>query len=451
MTGAHLHQEATPASPRVRAFVLSVLIPLIMLTIAGLVVLWPSGEAPSIEAGDRVDAEIIDLRPCAAAGGASSQSGDTDSGGAEGSGGTEGGGAGDEEGGGTGDGGGGGQPGTTCLEADVLIESGPDEGLEVVVPVPYGVGAPQFEIGDKVVLTATRDVPLESRYEITEFQRGTPLLWLGIIFAVAVVLLSRWKGLAALVGLGISVLIIVFFLLPALLAGQNPLPVAVVGASAIMIATLYMSHGVSIRTSVALIGTLISLTLTGLLGALFTELSQFTGLFDESLAYIGLVDAELDVRGLLLAGLVVGALGVLDDTTVTQTATVWELAAADPTSSRRKLFASGMRVGREHVAATVNTLVLAYVGASLPLLMLFSVTGMGMTDALTSEQVAQEVVRGLVGSLGIIAAVPVTTGLAALAVRQGDTHRVAGRRRRRGGPSGADRPATAETGPGSGT
>ncbi|WP_129666342.1 YibE/F family protein [Phytoactinopolyspora endophytica] len=424
MTGVHLHPEVPPASPRVRKTVLSVLIPLILLTIGGLAFLWPSGEKPSIEAGVRTDAQITAIGPCEGVEGAPS---DGDGAPPDGD----------------GQGGQGGQGSSECQEADVLIESGPDEGMETVVPLWFGDGAPEFSVGDKVVLTGMQDQPLETRYEVTDFQRGMPLLWLGAVFAVAVVLLSRWKGLAALGGLAISVLVIVFFLLPALLSGQDPLPVAVVGASAIMIVTLYMSHGVSIRTSVALIGTLISLTLTGVLGALFTTLGQFTGLVDHAAAYIGTVDADINVRGLLLAGLVVGALGVLDDTTVTQTATVWELAAADPTSSRRKLFSAGMRIGREHVAATVNTLVLAYVGASLPLLMLFSVAGLGVGDALTTEAVAQEVVRGLVGSLGIIAAVPVATGLAVLAVRQGQPS--GGRRRRRTGTDGGER-AAARTG-----
>lgn len=396
MTGTHLHPDDQPANPRVRAVVLAVLIPLMLATLAGLVVLWPTDEAPTIEAGVRTDAHILDVRPCTTLEGDAETQNSVD--------------------------------GTECQEAEVRITSGPDEGVETVVPLWFGSGAPEFEPGDDVVLSATPGQPLEQRYEVLDFQRGAPLTWLGVMFAVAVVVLSRWKGLAALGGLAISIVVVVFFLLPALLAGREPLPVAVVGASVIMIVTLYLSHGLSIRTSVALIGTLTSLTLTGVLGAVFTLLGKFTGLSDHSASYLGLVDAELNVQGLLLAGLVVGALGVLDDTTVTQAATVWELSAADPNASRRGLFAAGMRVGREHVAATVNTLVLAYVGASLPLLMLFSVAGQGVADTLTSEAVAQEVVRALVGGLGIIAAVPVTTGLAVLAVRPAAP---AGRRRRR--------------------
>jgi uncharacterized membrane protein len=194
--------------------------------------------------------------------------------------------------------------------------------------------------------------------------------------------------------------------------------VAVVGSSAIMIITLYLSHGISVRTSVALLGTLISLTLTGLLGAYFTQAAQFAGLADESSAYLGALESDIDVRGLLLAGLVIGALGVLDDVTVTQTAAVWEVARADPDATRPRLVGAGLRVGRDHVAATVNTLVLAYAGAALPVLLLFAVSGQGVIDTVTTELVAQEVVRALVGGLGIVAAVPVTTVLAALAVRE---------------------------------
>jgi uncharacterized membrane protein len=315
-----------------------------------------------------------------------------------------------------------------CREAEVRIESGPDNGLKTVVPLPFGVSAPTFDVGDEVVLGAVPNAPLDSRYEMLDFQRGAPLVWLGVLFAIAVVVLSGWKGLAALGGLAVSLVVLIVFVLPALLTGEDPLAVAVIGASLIMIVTLYFAHGLSIRTSVALIGTLISLALTGLLGALFTSLSHFTGLVDEAASYLGTVNTDFNVRGLLLAGLVIGALGVLDDVTVTQAAAVWELAAADPAATRRSLLAAGLRIGREHVAATVNTLVLAYVGAALPLLMLFSVAGQGITDVITTEAVAQEIVRSLVGGLGIIAAVPVTTALAVLTVRE-RPHRLAGHRR----------------------
>lgn len=398
MTGVHIHPDLPRTSPPVRRAVLSVLIPLIMATVAGVVVLWPAGEAPSIQAGVRTDGTVLSTHPCANIPGVSSPEPSEHE-----------------------------QSDGECLEARVRVEAGPDDGAEVLVPLPFGSGAPTFEAGDAVVLSALPDAPLDSRYEVLDFQRTTPLLLLAALFAVAVVALSGWKGFAALGGLAISFTVLIVFVIPALLTGASPLPVAVVGASVIMIVTLYLAHGLSVRTSVALIGTLISLTLTGLLGTAFTALARFTGLTNEAASYLGAVNTEFDVRGLLLAGLVIGALGVLDDVTVTQSAAVWELAAADPLSSRRALLAAGLRIGREHVAATVNTLVLAYVGASLPLLMLFTIAGQGVVDVVTTEAVAQEIVRALVGGLGIIAAVPVTTGLAVLAVR-GSEPRVAGRR-----------------------
>jgi uncharacterized membrane protein len=378
--GQHAGEAGLPSAPAVRRTVVAVLLPLILATVAGLVLLWPAGEGPRIQGAQRADATVLDIQECAPPAAAEA----------------------DE----------------ACLEATVRIDSGPDTGIEVVVPVPFGEGAPVFAAGDAVVVGAAEGQPIESRYELIDLQRAWPLFALALTFAIAVVALSRWRGLSALASLALSVMILIVFVLPALLDGKPPLPVAVVGASAIMIGTLYLSHGFSLRTSVALLGTLISLSLTGVLGLLFTSVGRFTGLAGESERFLATVGESIDLRGLLLAGLVIGALGVLDDVTVTQTAAVWELAHADPAASRRTLFSAGLRIGREHVSAAVNTLVLAYAGASLTLLMLFVVSGQGILDTVTTELVAQEIVRALVGGLGIIAAVPATTLVAALAVRE---------------------------------
>jgi uncharacterized membrane protein len=272
------------------------------------------------------------------------------------------------------------------------------------------------------------DVPEGERYQFFDFDRDRPLLVLAVVFALAVLALARWRGLLSLVSLAVSVVVVVQFVLPGLLGSRPPLLVAVVGASVIMITSLYLTHGFNDRTSVALIGTLLSLLLTGAIGAAVVGVSRFTGLADETSVYLGVLVEGIDFSGLLLAGLVIGALGVLDDVTVTQAAAVWELARADPQMSLRGLFTAAMRIGRSHVQATVNTLVLAYIGASLPLMLIFTLTDVGLVDALTTEVVAQEVARGLVGSLGIVAAVPITTAVAALVVRPptGGT----GRRRR---------------------
>ena len=207
---------------------------------------------------------------------------------------------------------------------------------------------------------------------------------------------------------------LVLFVVPAILSGRSPLAVAVVGAGVIMFAVLYLTHGLSARTSTAVLGTLVSLVVIGVLGAGFSAAARLTGLDDQTQALITSLGTGVDARGLLLAGMVIGALGVLDDVTVTQTSAVWELHAANPRLGTTGLFRAAMRIGRDHVASAVNTLVLAYAGASLPLLLVFRLSGRSVVDVTTSQDVAMEIVRTLVGSIGLVASVPVTTAVAAL-------------------------------------
>jgi uncharacterized membrane protein len=249
-------------------------------------------------------------------------------------------------------------------------------------------------------------------YQIVDFQRDRPLLVLALVFAAAVLALGRWRGFAALVGLGVTAVVLLAFMLPAILAGRDPLAVAVVGCCAIMFGVLYLTHGFSARTSTAALGTLLSLLLIGLLGAAFAALTSLTGTDEDTANLASVLGSDLDGRGLVLAGLMIGALGALDDVTVTQTSAVWELRRADPCLRPAALFGAAMRIGRDHVASAVNTLVLAYAGAALPLLLLFSVAERGLTDTLTTQVIATEVVRTLVGSIGLVAAVPLTTALA---------------------------------------
>jgi uncharacterized membrane protein len=236
------------------------------------------------------------------------------------------------------------------------------------------------------------------------------------LFAVAVIVIGRMRGLMALVALVISFAVLTLFILPAILHGDNPLLVAVIGGSAIMLIALYLSHGLNARTSVAVIGTLCSLFLIGVLGSGFISWAHLTGNTDDQTGLIHALYPGIDVRGLLLAGVIIGSLGVLDDVTVTQTSAVWELRDADPTANWRKLYLAGMRIGRDHIASVVNTLVLAYAGAALPLLLLFSIARSGVLRVASSELVAEEIVRTLVGSIGLVASVPLTTILAALVV-----------------------------------
>ncbi len=375
----HSHRAPSTALGRtpswVRWLLAAVIAPLAGATIVALVVMWPSGDLELTGPGadvERARATVLDVGPCHLD-----------------------------------------VPG--CLAGTVELRSGPGAPGTVQAMLPYGERAPEVAPGDDVVLSYVAAAPEGEQYVFQEFDRTRPLLWLALLFAASVLVLSRWRGVGSLLSLGFSLVLIVVFTLPAVMEGAAPLPVAVVTAAAIMLVTLYLSHGFTAATSVAMIGTLCALALIGVLGMVFTSVGHFTGLMDEGSQFISTSASQVDVlRGLLLAGLVIGALGVLDDVTVTQTWAVWELADAEPGASTRSLFVRAMRIGRSHVASTVNTLVLAYVGATLPMLLVFSALDVPFGVAISQELVAQEVVRGLVGGLGIVAAVPITTAVAAL-------------------------------------
>ncbi|PZF88474.1 YibE/F family protein [Micromonospora deserti] len=324
-----------------------------------------------------------------------------------------------------------GAAGGPCGTVTVRVDDGPDAGQQVETPVPDGPGAPTVAVGDEIILVELTDPadPSASTYNIAEHQRGKPLVWLVVLFAAAIVAFGRWRGLAALAGLAASFAVLLAFVLPGISAGQPPLLVAVVGAALIMFVVLYLTHGVTAQTSVAVLGTLGSLVLTGLLGTIATAATHLTGYGSEDATTLSMFQADVDLHGLLLAGIIIGSLGVLDDVTVTQAATVTELAHANPELSRRQLYRAATRVGRAHIASTVNTIVLAYAGASLPVLLLLTADSRAVTQILTSEFLAQEIVRSAVATLGLIAAVPLTTGLAAVVTTAG---------RRRAAPADAD-------------
>ncbi|MBX6722621.1 MAG: YibE/F family protein [Dactylosporangium sp.] len=315
-------------------------------------------------------------------------------------------------------------PPLPCGTAVVRVTSGPGAGTEVTVDLPHGPGAPRLSAGDSVVLGQLPQAGGGGpRFVVVDHQRGTDLLVMVGLCMIAVIAFGRWRGVTALIGLGVSFAFLLLFIIPAILNGQAPLPVAIVGSAAIMFAVLYLTHGLSVTTSVAVLGTLASLVITGLLGALFTVTTSLTGFGDEESIYLSIHNNQIDLRGLLLAGIIIGALGVLDDVTVTQATTVAELA---PTAtSRLALFRSAIRVGRAHVGSAVNTIVLAYAGASLPVLLLIAAGGQAVSDVLTSPFLAQEIVRAAVGTIGLVAAVPITTGLATLVA---DLGRAAGGR-----------------------
>jgi uncharacterized membrane protein len=245
-----------------------------------------------------------------------------------------------------------------------------------------------------------------------------PLLWLALGFAALVVISGRWKGARALVGLAVSLVIVVGFVVPAILDGRSPEAVALVGALAIMLVTIPLAHGPGPTAVAACLGTTVSLLLTLGLASVFTDVAHITGLSSEEAIYLRATSGEVSLQGLLLAGMVIGSLGVLDDVTVTQSSIVLALRRADPSLGTMGLFRGALAVGHDHIAATVNTLFLAYAGAALPVLLIFNLSGTSFSDATNNEAVAAEVVATLVGSIGLIAAVPVTTGIAALLATQ---------------------------------
>ncbi|WP_296368541.1 YibE/F family protein [Pseudonocardia sp.] len=372
----HGHTPAAPAGRRVRLFIAALLVPCAIATLVGLAVLWPTAAAPAANSGTPVHGRITATKVSECSPG----SGDNG-----------------------------------CLALVVHMTDGPLPGRDLAQLVPVEPSTPRYAVGDEIVLSFSGGNPDDpGSYSVVDFQRGASLWWLAGLFAAAVLVLGRWRGLTALVALGLSFVVLIVFVLPAILQGHNPLAVAIVGACLIMFVVLYLTHGPSARTSTAVLGTLVSLALIGALSYGFSVASELTGLDEQTSTLIQSLGTAVDARGLLLAGMVIGALGVLDDVTVTQTSAVWELRRADPTMSARGLFASAMRIGRDHVSSAVNTLVLAYAGASLPLLLLFTLSGRGLGDVITSQDVATEVVRTLVGSIGLVASVPITTALAAL-------------------------------------
>jgi uncharacterized membrane protein len=308
-----------------------------------------------------------------------------------------------------------------CRRVGVLLRSGPDEGETAAFTVGDQGDEVPLTVGDRV--RVYRNVlPPEAviggvqvdPYGLADFERRLPLALLFVAFALLVAITGRWRGMRALVGLLGSLGVVIVFVVPAILDGRPPLSVALVGAFAIMLITIPLAHGMGAKSVAAMLGTAASLILVVLLARIATEFTRLTGISSEEAVFLRATAGDLSVQGLFLAGMVIGALGVLDDTTVTQSSTVMALRRADPTQNFRELFQAAITVGHDHIAATVNTLVLAYAGASLPVLLIFSLGDTSFSEAINNEAVAEEIVAMLVGSMGLIAAVPVTTALAAL-------------------------------------
>lgn len=270
-----------------------------------------------------------------------------------------------------------------------------------------------LKVGDKVMVSISKTPDNVVNAYFVDFVRTTPILWLTGIFAVAIILISRWKGFRALLSMAFSLYIIVGYIIPHILVGEDPLFVSIIGSIILLGVTLYLTYGWNLKTHSSVLSMILVLLLTGALSALFVVFTKLNGTGDENVMFLmQALETPINLRGLLLGGMIIGALGVLDDLVTTQSSAVFELRHANPNFGFRELYNSAMRIGQDHVAATVNTLVLAYAGASLPMLLLFSLARGDYGFLINYAFIAEEIVRTLVGSLGLIAAVPLTTVIA---------------------------------------
>nr|WP_229116755.1 YibE/F family protein [Actinomyces bovis] len=307
-----------------------------------------------------------------------------------------------------------------ALLADAVcaqIDSGDFKGLNMPVHIPAEsrgaakVGAPLRVAYSPAALASG------TPYVFIDYDRQTPVLALAIVYLLLVVAVAGRKGAASVLGLLLSSGVLVGFMIPALLAAHSPLAVTLVGSSAMMLLAVYVAHGISVRTTTALLGTLVGVAVTVLLALWGVEAANLTGANEESALVLNSLVKGLDLRALLTCGMVVAGLGVLNDVTITQASSVWELHAANPALGWGRLFAGGMRIGRDHIASTVYTLAFAYAGTALPLILAAAVIDRAVVDTMMSGEIAEEIVRTLVSSIGLVLAIPATTAIAAMLCR----------------------------------
>ena len=305
----------------------------------------------------------------------------------------------------------------TRQKLELIISKGPRRREVIVVDhwVQSFAGQVPYQVGDKVYVNESQDMEGHPAYYIVGYARSGTLLWMALLFVGIVVVVGRLRGASSLLGMALSFVVIFVVILPRMATGQNPVLVAVLGTALAMPFTYYLAHGLNRKTTVALGGSLMGLALTGVLGMVFVQTTHLSGYASEEAGFLqSMRPGEIDIKGLLLAGMVISVLGVLDDITVAQAAIVEQLKAANPKLDWRQLYGRAMRVGQDHIASMVNTLVLVYAGAALPLLLLLSDRSLPLDYVISHEVVAEQAVRVLVTSIGLVAAVPVTTIIASL-------------------------------------
>jgi uncharacterized membrane protein len=300
-------------------------------------------------------------------------------------------------------------PNAQCGQAFVRL----DNSTMITVDVPPEVV--RAGVGTGVVIMKVADQS-GSPYSYYDIARGKPLVLLAILFCVVVAGVARWRGIRALIGLGLAFLVVGKFLLPALLEGHSPVALGLATSGAIMVMVLYLAHGVSARTTTALLGTMAGVLIIAGLGSASVAAAHLTGVSSDDNSALQQVAQQLDLSNLLTCGIILAGLGILNDVTITQSAAVWELWELAPQTSARRLYTQAMRIGRDHIASTVYTVVFAYAGAALPVLLLISIYDQPLLRTLTSLDIGEELVRTMAGGVGLVLSVPATTALAVLVV-----------------------------------
>lgn len=302
---------------------------------------------------------------------------------------------------------------------EVEIENGSRKGEKLTIDhgVEFTIDRSLLvEKGEKIVVLQSADSEGNPYYQIIDKYRLDKIYYLVGIFFVAIVLLSRFQGLGSILGMVFSLIVIVKFIIPEILGGADPLTISIIGSFVIMVFSIYLAHGLSKKTTIALVSTFITLVFIGIISVIFVQFGKLTGLSSEE-AYalrLGVSTADINIKGLLLGGILIGSLGVLDDITTGLSASVFEIAAANPKYTFKDLYRAGTNIGKEHIASLVNTLVLAYAGASLPifLILVLNPAGWPFWTILNNEAIVEEVIRTLAGSFGLLLTVPLTTFLA---------------------------------------
>lgn len=381
----HLHHHhgagaPAPASPRAVRLLVALTLALLLATVIGMIRLWPSAEdAPERTAllAPGVEVQVATVTEVPAA-----------------------------------------PDPTASVQVSAIGTSEAIAGERILVEItPELVGS--VHVGDDLRVLSVAQEGAEPAdggttvYYYFDHERSVPLVVLFVIYLLLVAVVARGAGLRAVLGLAAGVAIVVWFLLPAIMAGQPPVLVALVAGAAMIFPSVYFAHGISVRTTTAVLGTVGGVLVTVLVALLAGRPAGMTGADGDTAMMLHGTQPELVLPAVFLAGVIVSGLGALNDVTITQASAAWELRAAMPQASRWQVFRSAMRIGRDHIASTVYTLAYAYIGSALPTLLFASTIERSLTSTLTAGEIAAEVFRTLVASIGLVLAIPLTTAIAA--------------------------------------